>query len=89
MKGSPLPSINVIQVHSEGVADLLSNINPGKSHGPYNLPAYFLKEVSSEIALALTFIFQAKASLDQSTLLEVWRQAIVVPILKKGRLTDP
>ena len=69
MKGSPLPSINVIQVHSEGVTDLLSNINPGKSHGPDNLPACFLKEVSSEIALAFTLIFQA--SLDQSTLLEV------------------
>ena len=63
----------------------ISNINPSKSHGPDNLR--FIKEVSSEIAPALTLIFQA--SLDQGTLPEVWRQAIVVPIFKRGRRTDP
>ena len=36
MEGDPLPCIDVIQVHSEGVADLLSNINPGNTHGPDN-----------------------------------------------------
>ena len=59
MEGDPLPCIDTIQVHSEGIADLLSNTNPSKSHGPDNLPAHFLKEVSSEIAPALTLIFQA------------------------------
>ena len=87
MGGDPLPCIDVIQVHSEGVADLLSNVNPGKSHGPDNLPACFLKEVSYEIAPALTLIFQAL--LNGGTLSEVWRQAIVAAVLKKGRRTDP
>ena len=50
----------------EGVAKLLSNIDPSKAHGPDNLPARFLKEVSCEIAPTLTLIFQA--SLDQGTL---------------------
>ena len=53
IEGDPLPSIDASQVHSEGVAELLSNINPGKSHGPDNLTAHFLKEVSLEIAAAL------------------------------------
>ena len=87
MEGDPLPCIDAIQVYSEGVAELLSNINPGKSHGPDNLPAHFLKEVSLEIAPVLTLIFQA--SLDQGTLPEVWRQAIIVSVFKKGRCTDP
>ena len=87
IEGDPLPCIDAIQVHSEGVAELLSNINPGKSHGPDNLPAHFLKEVSLEIAAALTLIFQV--SLDQGTLPVIWRQAIVVPVFKKGRCTDP
>ena len=87
MEGDPLPYIDVIQVHSEGVADLLSNVDPGKSHGPDNLPACFLKEVSSEIAPALTLIVQA--SLNQGTLSEVWRQIIVAVVFKKGRHTDP
>ena len=86
MEGDPLPCIDAIQVNSEGIADLLSNINPSKCHGPDNLPACLLKEVSSEIAPILTLIFQA--SLHQGTLPEVWRQAIVVPIFKKGRRTD-
>ena len=61
MEGDPLPSIDTIQVHSEGVAELLSNIDSSKAYayGPDNLPARFLKEVSSEIASALTLIFQA------------------------------
>ena len=59
MEGDPLPLMLYIQVHNEGVADLLSNINPGKSHCPENLPARFLREVSSKIAPALTLIFQA------------------------------
>ena len=28
MEGDPLPCIDAIQVYNEGVADLLSNINP-------------------------------------------------------------
>ena len=86
MEGDPLPSIDTIQVHSEGVAELLSNIDSSKAYGPDNLPARFLKEVSSEIASALTLIFQT--SLDQGTLPEVWKQATVVPVFKKGSRTD-
>ena len=54
MEGDPLSCIDAIQ---EGVADLLSNINPGKSHGPNNLLACFVKEVSSEIVPVLTLFF--------------------------------
>ena len=58
MEGDPLPYTDAMQVHSEGVADLLSNIDPSKSHGPDNLLAHSLKEVSSETAPALTLIFR-------------------------------
>ena len=84
IEGDPLPCIDAIQVHSEGVA---SNIDPSKAHGPDNLPACFLREVSCEIAPTLALIFQA--SLDQGTLPEVWKQATVAPIFKKGSRTDP
>ena len=59
MEGDPLSCIDAIQIHSEGVAYLLSNIYPGQSHCPYNLPVLVLNEVSSEIAPAHTLIFQA------------------------------
>ena len=41
MESDPLPYIDIIQVHSESVAEL-SNIDPTKAHGPDNLPALFL-----------------------------------------------
>ena len=58
IEGDPLPCIDAIQVYSEGVADLLSNINPSKSRGPDDLPAHFLKEVSCEIDSALIKFFR-------------------------------
>ena len=84
MEGDPLPCIDAIQIHSEGVAYLLSNIYPGQSHGPDNLPVFILKEVSSEIAPAHTLIFQASLlnSLDQA---EVWKQSIAIVILYSKR----
>ena len=87
MECDPLTCIDAIQVHSEGVAKLFSNIDPSKAHGPDNLLACFLKEVGCEIAPTLALIFQA--SLDQSTLPEVWKQATVVPVFKKGSHMDP
>jgi len=85
MDGDPLPCVDPI--HVEGGAELLCNIEPNKANGPDNLPARFLKEVSSEIIPALILIFQA--SLDQGTLPEVWKQASVVPVFKKGNRSNP
>jgi len=39
-----LPGILPITVHIEGVAQLLTNIQPHKASGPDNLPARFLKK---------------------------------------------
>ena len=87
MKSEPLPCVDSIQIHVEGVAELLSNIDPNKANGPDNLPARFLKEVSLKIAPALILIFQA--SLDQDKLPEVWKEASVVPVFKIGNCSDP
>jgi len=59
----PLPSISSIQIHMDGVYQLLQNIHQHKASGPDNLPARFLKEVAYKISPILTMIFQA--SLDQ------------------------
>ena len=87
MNSDPLPSIPPIQIHTEGVAQLLHNIQEHEANGPDNLPAHFLKEVADEIAPALTIIFQA--SLDQESLPAIWKTATVVPIFKKGEKSDP
>ena len=84
---NPTPSISSIQVHVDGVYQLLSNIQQHKASGPDNLPAHFLKEVAYEISPVLSVIFQA--SLDKGVLPSIWKTAKVVPIHKKGIKSDP
>ena len=86
LSGETLPSIPQIVVHSDGVAQLLSNIKVNKASGPDNLQARLLQEVALEISPALTVIFQA--SLEQGALPNIWKSAAVVPIYKKGSRSD-
>ena len=55
-----------ITVHIEGVAQLLTSIQPHKASGPNNLPARFLKEVANEISPVLTVVFQASLEIKAS-----------------------
>jgi len=77
---SSVPSVNGIPF--EGVASLLKILNHHKATGPDNIPAYFLKELSTELAPILTLIFQS--SLHQGILPKEWKAANVIPIFKKG-----
>ena len=85
MNDSPFPEIPHISVSVNGVANLLHNLNPHKATGPDGIPAYFLKELSHEIAPSLTLIFQS--SLQQGVLPAEWKSANIVPIFKKGDRT--
>jgi len=82
-----LNDINPLTISTEGVAHLLQNIDPGKSGGPDGIPGRFLKELSFEIAPALTLIFET--SIKQSILPEDWLKARVIPIHKKGSRSQP
>ena len=57
LSGETLPSIQQIVAHSDGIAQLLSNIKANKASGPDNLQACFLQEVAYEIAPILNVIF--------------------------------
>ena len=61
---------------------LLNNLNPHKASGPDHISTQFRKSMSSVLAPALTFIFQA--SLDQGQAPDDWRLAYVTPLFKKG-----
>ena len=58
-----------------------------KSTGPDCIPARLLKELSMELAPALTHIFQA--SLQQGRIPTKWEKANVVPIFKKSNRSLP
>ena len=79
---SPFPSMQNIKVTSNGVIKLLSNLKINKATGPDLVPAFVLKTAASEIAPALTILFQQ--SLDTGIVPTDWKNAWVVPIFKKG-----
>ena len=70
-----------IQIYPQGIQHLLNNLDANKSGGPDKLPARFLKEIATEVAPALSIIYQA--CLDQGVLPAVWKTATIVPIYKK------
>ena len=86
LSSNPLPDIPSIVVDSQGVHHLLANLQTHKYGGPDNFPAHFLKEVSVEIAPALTMIFDA--SLNQGVLPHIWKSGAIVPVYKKGSHTE-
>jgi hypothetical protein len=61
---------------------LLRKINANKACGPDGISLKLLKLAPSEFAPYLAEIFNA--SLEQATLPREWKQAIVIPIYKKG-----
>ena len=73
----PFPSIPV----------LMGNLNVHKATGPDCIPARLLKELSMELARALTHIVQA--SLQQGRIPTECEKVNVVPIFKKGNHSLP
>jgi len=71
-----------LAISVEGVQQLLSNIIPHKSSGPDQIPGRLLKLMAHEFAPSLSVIYQA--SLEQGVLPQDWRNALIVPIFKKG-----
>ena len=84
--GILFPDILSISISVEEVASLLSGLNHHKVTGPDNIPAYFLKELSNELAPILTLIFHS--SLHQGLLPEEQKVAIIIPIFKMGSRTQ-
>jgi len=81
------PTMNDIKINSAGIAKLMRNLNPHKATGPDGVPARLLKEIANEIAPAISTLFQA--TLNQGTIPAVWKEALVVPLFKKGNRSSP
>ena len=76
------PPMKDITFSQNGVMKLLGNLNPHKAMGPDNIPPMILKECATELAPAVTAIFQT--SYTTGDIPEDWRTALVTPIYKKG-----
>ena len=72
-----LPIVDKVMIEK-----LLSEINPNKSMGPDNMHPTILKNLSKQLAYPITIIFNE--SLKSSKVPNIWKQANVSPIFKKG-----
>ena len=81
------PTCSTITIKEEGVEKLLRNLNPWKAPGPDGITPKILKELASELAPALTLLFQS--SINSGCVPLDWRTAHVSPIFKKGERYKP
>lgn len=84
---NPTPGINPLIITVQGVLKQLDSLKPNKAGGPDEIPAWFLKEYSIEIAPVLTNIF--RSSIESGIVPNKWKKANVCAILKKGKNSDP
>ena len=76
-----------ISVSTQGVEKLLSNLNPTKAAGPDGIPPWVLREFAREVAPTLTKIY--RSSLQTGEVPRDWREALVMPVFKKGEHYNP
>ena len=76
-----------IHFRLQTVKRLLNQLDVGKASGPDNIPARVLKECSHELASPLTSLFAL--CFRKGVQPEAWKSARVVPVYKKGSLSNP
>ena len=81
-KATNAPPIQPIKISSQGIAKLLSDLQPHKAPGPDCIPNTVLKPCANNIAPALSLIYQR--SLDTGTLPSDWFTANISAAFKKG-----
>ena len=59
LQENTFPHIPPINITTEGVLQLLQELDPHKASGPDGIPSKFLKEASVSIAPSLALIYQA------------------------------
>ena len=69
-------------VHCNGVRKQLAAFNPHKYTGPDGISTAILKLAANELAPVLTRLYQC--SHDSGEVPQDWRDALVVPVFKKG-----
>ena len=69
------------------VRKAIMSLAPKLTRGPDQLPAFFYRQLCNPISFPLTLLFQK--SLHEGVLPSVWRQAVVVPVFKKGSRAEP
>ena len=80
-------SLNTVTINENLVGKAIDKLKPSKSQGPDNIHPKLIKECKSSIVCPLNIIFEK--SLNESVLPQIWRQANVTAIYKKGDKSKP
>ena len=86
-QASPYPKMPDISITAECSDKLLVGLNPHKAAGPDKFKPIVLQTLHKELAPILQLISQR--SLDTGKLPDIWKEANVSPIFKKGDIFDP
>jgi len=80
-------SLANIQVTAAAVQEKLQKIDSNKAHGPDCIPSRVLKELSEELAVPFSILFNK--SIHDGIIPSDWKEANVTGIFKKGTRSDP
>ena len=80
------PPLSTIQVDVETVSKKVHDLNPDKACGPDQIRARTLKELSAQLSLPITMIFNK--CLSECIVPNDWKMSNVTAIFKKGDKTD-
>ena len=86
-QSSPYPKIPDISITAEGIDKLLVGLNPHKAAGPDKFKPIVLQTLYKELAPIMQLINQR--SLNTGKLPDIWKEANVSAIFKKGEKSDP
>ena len=81
------PSFVLTTVLSHFILKQLSSLNPKKAVGLDNVSSFFLREAVDQILLPVTHIMNL--SITTETVPEIFKEAKVIPLYKKGSKLDP
>ena len=79
---SPFSSMDNTIINPNGKKKLLKDLRPFKSAGPDGIPTFILRAAAEELSPILSLIYQR--SLDDGCVPADWREALIVPLYKKG-----
>ncbi len=80
-------TFSYLETNPAKVFEVLSSLKPNKAAGLDGIPPRLLKLCCRSIACSLTCLFNRSFELSQFP--QAWRDALVVPIHKKGNSADP
>ena len=87
VQSSPHSKMPDIQISTKGTESLLKKLNPHKTAGPGQIKPIVLQTLHKELAPILQVIFQR--SINHGKLLNIWKDANVSPVFKKGDKSKP